>query len=157
MTLTQLPLRHTTRISTMRNTCHKNNKREKKNNVAWWNILKKNHLLLCRVVHKNIHMYFSTLFNNFWILIFLVTKSQIYLLHKRLPNSRIERSQQFILFKCKVFGSRGFPNFYEGWKWRRNVEKCAWHKIDEIQVWTKFEDSMRSRPIADSAYSKLGL
>ena len=31
MTLTQLPLRHTTRISTMRKTCHKNNKLEKKN------------------------------------------------------------------------------------------------------------------------------
>jgi hypothetical protein len=30
MTLTQLPLRHTTRISTMRKTCHKNYKREKK-------------------------------------------------------------------------------------------------------------------------------
>ena len=36
--------------------------------------MKKNHLPLCRVVHKNIHLYFSTLFNNFWILIFL--KSQ---------------------------------------------------------------------------------
>jgi hypothetical protein len=38
-------------------------------------ILKKNHLPLCRVVHKNIHLYFSTLFNNFWILIFLKSQS----------------------------------------------------------------------------------
>ena len=82
----------------------------KKINVAYWNILKKNHL--------NIHLYFSTLFNNFWILIFL--KSQ--------KGNR-----------CKVLGSRGFPNFYEGWKWRHNVEKCAWRKIDEIRVWAKFE------------------
>jgi hypothetical protein len=37
-------------------------------------ILKKNHLPLCRVVHKNIHLYCSALYNNFWILIFL--KSQ---------------------------------------------------------------------------------
>jgi uncharacterized membrane protein len=37
-------------------------------------------------------------------------------------------------FQCKVLGTRGFPSFYEGWKWRHNVEKWAWHKIDEIRV-----------------------
>jgi hypothetical protein len=64
---------------------------------------------------------------------YIEEKSQLYL---TIFESSFFNSHNFdrILFQYKVLGSRGFPKFYECRKWRHNVEKCTWRKIDEIRV-----------------------